>query len=160
MDENGLLPPSGCHMPYVLNTECKTLYSFMGQGASRKSTGSCPSDGDDPCFSRETEACRILDTSASPSDALRACFDEPVSHRWRSGTTAGVALVAGDYVLSAGKGLTYEYTRIIVNQHRVASQKRSGVVKITHLRPRWWEWRLRQAGRRPRVAGYTPQVAG
>ena len=43
------------------------------------------------------------------------------------------ALVAGDYVLSAGKELTYEYTRIIVNQHRVASQKRSGVVKITHL---------------------------
>lgn len=130
MGADGLLPPSGCHMPFVLN-ECKTLIEFMGVGVSMKFTGSCPaSDDDDPCFSRETEACRILDTSASPSDALRACFDEPVSQV--AERVAMAALVAGDYVLSAGKGLTYEYTRIIVNQHRVASQKRSGVVKITH----------------------------
>ena len=128
--ENGAVQPSGCHMPFVFG-KCKNLYTIMGMGISIKYTGSCPSDGDDPCFSRETEACRILDTSASPSDALRACFDEPVSQV--AERVAMAALVAGDYVLSAGKELTYEYTRIIVNQHRVASQKRSGVVKITHL---------------------------
>ena len=130
MGADGLLPPSGCHLPFVLG-ECKTLIDVMGVGLSIKFTGSCPaSDGDDPCFSRETEACRILDTSASPSDALRACFDEPVSQV--AERVAMAALVAGDYVLSAGEGLTYEYTRIVVNQHRLASQKRSGVVKITH----------------------------
>ena len=40
-----------------------------------KFTGSCPGE-DEPCFSREAEACRILDTSATPSVAFRACFDE------------------------------------------------------------------------------------
>jgi len=168
--ESGLV--SACHTPFVLG-ECKTLIDVPTypiaclpiaddalngcNGFAMKFKGSCKSsDDDDPCFSRETEACRILDksaslsdafracfsreteacrildTSASPSDAFRACFDEPVSQKVAE-RVAMAALVAGDHVLSAGKGLVYEYTRIIVNQHRIASQKRSGVVKITHV---------------------------
>ena len=156
--ESGLV--SACHTPFVLG-ECKTLIDVPTypipclpiaddalngcNGFAMKFKGSCKSSDDDDldtfaslsdafraCFSRETEACRILDTSASPSDAFRACFDEPVSQKVTE-RVAMAALVAGDYVLSAGKGLAYEYTRIIVNQHRIASQKRSGVVKITHV---------------------------
>ena len=96
-------------------TICATSFIYF------KATGSC--DGaDDPCFSREAEACRILDMSASPSDAFRACFDEPtlkVAER-----VPMPALSAGDYVLSTGKDLAYEFTRIIVNQHRVEDQVR------------------------------------
>ena len=101
--------------------ECGTALSAMGMGVHMKFSGSCPGS-DDPCFSREAEACRILDMSASPSDAFRACFDEPtlkVAER-----VPMPALSAGDYVLSTGKDLAYEFTRIIVNQHRVEDQVR------------------------------------
>ena len=117
--------PNGCHFPFKLG-ECKTLLSFtIGDSTfatATKFTGSCPGSDDDPCFSREAEACRILDMSASPSDAFRACFDEPtlkVAER-----VPMPALSAGDYVLSTGKDLAYEFTRIIVNQHRVEDQVR------------------------------------
>jgi hypothetical protein len=124
--------PTGCHIPFTLGT-CVNLFDITVMGvsivSSQKFTGSCPAS-DDPCFSREAEACRILDTSASPSDAFRACFDEPTLKT--AERVPMPALNAGDYVLSTGKDLAYEFTRIIVNQHRVEEQKRSGVVKITH----------------------------
>ena len=69
------------------------------------------------CFSRETEACRIINTYATPSAAFRACFDEPapaVAERVKM-----TDLTAGDYVLSAGKDLAYDFTRVIVNQHKL-----------------------------------------
>ena len=77
------------------------------------------SDSDSkPCFSRASEACRILDTAAAPAAAFRACFDEPVptvAERVKM-----TDLTGGDYVLSSGKDhLTYEFTRLIVNQHKV-----------------------------------------
>jgi len=40
-------------------------------------------------------------------------------------------LTSGDYVLSAGKDQAYEFTRIIVNQHKLI-EKRSSILKITH----------------------------
>ena len=134
----GELMPSGCHKPYKIG-ECGLLYSVtIGDStlaASIKYTGSCPAGSDDdPCFSREAEACRILDMSASPSDAFRACFDEPtlkVAER-----VPMPALSAGDYVLSTGKDLAYEFTRIIVNQHRVEDQVRPPPVPaIAHFPP-------------------------
>jgi hypothetical protein len=125
--------PTGCLISFPLGS-CVNLLSppLSAIVLSEKFTGSCPASasGADPCFSREAEACRILDTSASPSDAFRACFDEPTLKT--AERVPMPALNAGDYVLSTGKDLAYEFTRIIVNQHRVEEQKRSGVVKITH----------------------------
>merc|ERR1719240_184641 len=95
---------------------------------------SCPSGGgggggDDPCFSREAEACRIVDTSVAPFAAFRACFDEAapsVAERVKM-----TALTGGDYILSAGKDQAYEFTRVIVNQHKL-TEKRSSMLKIAH----------------------------
>jgi len=94
----------------------------------------CPSGGggggdDDPCFSREAEACRIVDTSVAPFAAFRACFDEAaptVAERVKM-----TALTGGDYILSAGKDQAYEFTRVIVNQHKL-TEKRSSMLKIAH----------------------------
>ena len=62
MGADGLLPPSGCHMPYVLG-ECKNLIEFMGMAVSMKFTGSCPSSSG--CMSYYY-------------DAIAACdFDNP-----------------------------------------------------------------------------------
>ena len=123
---------SSCSIEYKFD-ECGTALSAMGMGVHMKFSGSCPGS-DDPCFSREAEACRILDMSASPSDAFRACFDEPtlkVAER-----VPMPALSAGDYVLSTGKDLAYEFTRIIVNQHRVEDQVRPPPVPaIAHFPP-------------------------
>jgi len=41
------------------------------------------------------------------------------------------ALTGGDYVLSAGKDQAYEFTRVIVNQHKL-NEKRSSILKIAH----------------------------
>ena len=87
----------------------------------------CPSGGggggdDDPCFSREAEACRIVDTSVAPFAAFRACFDEAaptVAERVKM-----TALTGGDYILSAGKDQAYEFTRVIVNQHKLTEARR------------------------------------
>ena len=78
--------------------------------------------GDDPCFSREAEACRIVDTSVAPFAAFRACFDEAapsVAERVKM-----TALTGGDYILSAGKDQAYEFTRVIVNQHKLTEARR------------------------------------
>jgi len=100
-------------------------------GTAKRLDGySCGGGEDEPCFSREAEACRILDTAATPSAAFRACFDEAavatVAQRVKM-----IDLVGGDYVLSSGKELAYEFTRVIVNQHKL-NEKRSSIVKITH----------------------------
>ena len=88
-------------------------YSYKGDSSSDLAT----------CFSRETEACRIINTDATPSAAFRACFDEPapstVAERVKM-----TALTGGDYVLSAGKELAYEFTRVIVNQHKLNEARR------------------------------------
>ena len=91
----------------------------------------CPAGGggDDPCFSREAEACRIVDTSVAPFAAFRACFDETapsVAERVKM-----TALTGGDYILSAGKDQAYKFTRVIVNQHREANFK-SALLEINH----------------------------
>ena len=102
--------------------ECGTYFSALGQGIHIKYTGSCPAADDEPCFSREAEACRVLDTSVAPSAAYRACFDEPaptVAERVKM-----TALTGGDYVLSAGKDQAYEFTRVIVNQHKLNEARR------------------------------------
>ena len=88
-------------------------------GTAKRLDGySCGGGEDEPCFSREAEACRILDTAATPSAAFRACFDEAavatVAQRVKM-----IDLVGGDYVLSSGKELAYEFTRVIVNQHKL-----------------------------------------
>ena len=63
MGADGLLPPSGCHMPFVLG-ECKNLIEFMGMAVSMKFTGSCPSSSSG-CMSYY-------------NDAIAACdFDNP-----------------------------------------------------------------------------------
>ena len=69
---------TSCSLVFPLN-QCVELISFIfGDTFSRTYTGSCPAGADDEeCFSRATEACRILDTSVAPSAAFRACFDEP-----------------------------------------------------------------------------------
>ena len=135
--------PADCHYDFPFGqctlykniTQCSTFMGMTTCASSfiyLKMTGSCGDD--DPCFSREAEACRILDMSASPSDAFRACFDEPtlkVAER-----VPMPALSAGDYVLSTGKDLAYEFTRIIVNQHRVEDQVRPPPVPaIAHFPP-------------------------
>ena len=85
----------------------------------------CPAGGgggDDPCFSREAKACRIVDTSVAPFAAFRACFDETaptVAERVKM-----TALTGGDYILSAGKDQAYEFTRVIVNQHKLTDARR------------------------------------
>mgnify|MGYP004333605391 CR=1 FL=1 len=120
--------PTDCHLPFEID-ECKTLIQFGGIGMSIKYKGSCPAAAaeDEPCFSREAEACRVLDTSVAPSAAFRACFDEPaptVAERVKM-----TALTGGDYVLSAGKDQAYEFTRVIVNQHKLNEARRR------HTRP-------------------------
>ena len=115
----------GCSVAYPLD-QCVLLISIFGSSHHTKYTGSCPAVDDEEseeCFSRETEACRILDTSVTPSAAFRACFDEPaptVAERVKM-----TALAGGDYVLSAGKELAYEFTRVIVNQHKLSKARRS-----------------------------------
>ena len=110
------MPVCDCHFPFTLGT-C-TKYA----GGAIKFTGTCPSGGggDEPCFSREAEACRVLDSSASPTDAYRACFDEPALQTAERVKMADLS--GGDLVLSAAKDLTYEVARVIVNQHRVEGQ--------------------------------------
>ena len=116
-----------CSLVFPLD-QCVEIIGFSIGGktsmTSIKYTGSCPAGADDEeCFSRETEACRILDISATPSAAFRACFDEPaptVAERVKM-----TALAGGDYVLSAGKELAYEFTRVIVNQHKLSKARRS-----------------------------------
>ena len=140
-----------CSQTFSLNqcTGSGRVYKFGEYGSdgvgepeygSVKYTGSCPKvgschradgsycigglgNGDSTCFSREAEACRILDTHATPSAAFRACFDEPapsvVAERVKM-----TALTGGDYVLGAGKGLAYEFTRVIVNQHKLNEARR------------------------------------
>ena len=115
-----------CSLVFPLD-QCVEIIGFSIGGktsmTSIKYTGSCPAGADDEeCFSRETEACRILDISATPSAAFRACFDEPVptvAERVKM-----TALAGGDYVLSAGKELAYEFTRVIVNQHKLNEARR------------------------------------
>ena len=112
---------SGCTLVSPLD-QCIETFALGSVTAHTKLTGSCPGD-DKPCFSREAEACRILDTSVTPSAAFRACFDEPVptvAERVKM-----TALAGGDYVLSAGKELAYEFTRVIVNQHKLSEARYS-----------------------------------
>ena len=114
---------SGCSKTYAFD-ECGEYLSNaeMGMGVHLKFKGSCPASADEPCFSREAEACRILDTSAAPSAAFLACFDEPattVAERVKM-----TALSGGDYVLSAGKNQAYEFTLVIVNQHKLNEARR------------------------------------
>ena len=107
---------TGCHMTFPID-QCETYMAVMGMGVHIKYTGTCPAADDEPCFSREAEACRVLDTSVAPSVAFRACFDEPaptVAERVKM-----TALTGGDYVLSAGMDQAYEFTRVIVNQHKL-----------------------------------------
>ena len=118
---------TSCSLVFPLN-QCVELISFIfGDTVSRTSikyTGSCPAGADDEeCFSRATEACRILDTSVTPSAVFRACFDEPaptVAERVKM-----TALAGGDYVLSAGMDQVYEFTRVIVNQHKLSKARHS-----------------------------------
>ena len=117
------LSVGGCSHGYDLNTCIKNEFTM---GLSQKFKGSCPGE-EEPCFSREAEACRVLDTSVAPSAAFRACFDEPaptVAERVKM-----TALTGGDYVLSAGKDQAYEFTRVIVNQHKLNEARRR------HIRP-------------------------
>ena len=111
-----------CHFPYTLGTCTEYASIVPGMGIYMKFTGTCPSGGggDAPCFSREAEACRVLDSSASPTDAHRACFDEPALQTAERVKMADLS--GGDLVLSAGKDLTYEVARVIVNQHRIEGQ--------------------------------------
>ena len=115
----------GCTREVKLNTCMNDEFTM---GLSQKVTGSCPGGADEePCFSREAEACRVLDTSVAPFAAFRACFDEPaptVAERVKM-----TALTGGDYVLSAGKDQAYEFTRVIVNQHKLNEARRR------HTRP-------------------------
>ena len=111
----------GCSITYTIG-ECEDhrATSF----SDTKFTGSCPGEGeeqgeDEPCFSREAEACRILDTSTTPSVAFHACFDEAQPMPMAAERVKMTALTGGDYVLSAGKDQAYEFTRIIVNQHKL-----------------------------------------
>ena len=47
---------SSCSIKYKFG-ECGTALSALGMGVHMKFTGSCPGSDDDPCFSREAEAC-------------------------------------------------------------------------------------------------------
>ncbi len=120
---------NGCHRSFELD-ECKiiannTIYGRVISQSAEKYTGSCPAGAsdDEPCFSREAESCRILDTSVLPSVAFRACFDEPIAPTVAERVKM-TALTGGDYVLSAGKDQAYEFTRVIVNQHKLNEARR------------------------------------
>ena len=109
----------GCKVTYTIG-ECEDKRNVSL--ATVKVTGSCPGADDAPCFSREAEACRIVDTSVAPFAAFRACFDEAaptVAERVKM-----TALTGGDYILSAGKDQAYEFTRVIVNQHKLTEARR------------------------------------
>ena len=106
----------GCKVTYTIG-ECNDHRNVSL--TTVKVTGSCPGADDEPCFSREAEACRILDTSAAPSAAFRACFDEAQLMPMAAERVKMTALTGGDYVLSAGKDQAYEFTRVIVNQHKL-----------------------------------------
>ena len=114
---------TGCFMTFTID-ECETYLAAAGvMSVHVKFKGSCPAAEDEPCFSRDAEACRVLDTSVAPSAAFRACFDEPaptVAERVKM-----TALTGGDYVLSAGKDQAYEFTRVIVNQHKLNEARHS-----------------------------------
>ena len=108
----------GCSITYTIG-ECEDHRATSL--VDTKLTGSCPGE-DEPCFSREAEACRIVDTSVAPFAAFRACFDEAaptVAERVKM-----TALTGGDYILSAGKDQAYEFTRVIVNQHKLTEARR------------------------------------
>ena len=119
--------------PYILDQLCdnEICRDQLGQdAANRECDGYVTPEGPlgghwggGSCFSRDAQACRILDTAASPADAFRACFDESalkVAER-----VPMAELVGGDYILSAGKGLAHEFARVVVNAHRAESQARS-----------------------------------
>ena len=109
--------------PNILTGGCSSTMKLDTCQGSMKISGSCPGGDDEPCFSREAEACRVLDTSVAPFAAFRACFDEPaptVAERVKM-----TALTGGDYVLSAGKDQAYEFTRVIVNQHKLNEARHS-----------------------------------
>eukprot|EP00964_Phaeocystis_antarctica_P068360 scaffold41407_cov60-Phaeocystis_antarctica.AAC.1 len=64
----------------VLTGGCSIVFKIGECKDGTKMTGTCPGAAaadDEPCFSREAEACRVLDTSVAPFAAFRACFDEP-----------------------------------------------------------------------------------
>ena len=73
------LVTTGCSMTYTIG-ECGTFVSSLGMGVHLKFTGTCPGEDEAPCFSREAEACRVLDTSVAPSAAFRACLRRPHSN--------------------------------------------------------------------------------
>ena len=103
--------------------------SSDGSSCSSGGGGGGGGGGDDPCFSREAEACRIVDTSVAPFAAFRACFDEAapsVAERVKM-----TALTGGDYILSAGKDQAYEFTRVIVNQHKLTEARRPATLPTT-----------------------------
>jgi hypothetical protein len=129
----GVVMPTNCYYEFEVN-KCEPYYTVsamgMTMGAYIKIDGECPTADDAPCFSREAEACKILDTSASPAEAFRACFDEPALKMVKR--VPMTELVGGDYVLSAGQDLQYVFTRVLINQHRLEGQKRSSIVKLTH----------------------------
>ena len=72
--------PTDCHFPFPID-KCTVMIELnIGSITSTSALmykGTCPAKEDEPCFSREAEACRVLDTSVAPSVAFRACFDEP-----------------------------------------------------------------------------------
>ena len=108
----------------VLNAADATMkVTEVGICVEPSDGSACPAGGgDDPCFSREAEACRIVDTSVAPFAAFRACFDEAaptVAERVKM-----TALTGGDYILSAGKDQAYKFTRVIVNQHKLTEARR------------------------------------
>ena len=132
---------SGGVLKDSLNAGDATLQVTAVAFCEEPSDGSaCPSGGgggggggggDDPCFAREAEACRIVDTSVAPFAAFRACFDEAapsVAERVKM-----TALTGGDYILSAGKDQAYEFTRVIVNQHKLTEARRPATP--AHHRP-------------------------
>ena len=107
----------------LLNAADATLkVTAVGFCVEPSDGSACGGGGDDPCFSREAEACRIVDTSVAPFAAFRACFDDAaptVAERVKM-----TALTGGDYILSAGKDQAYEFTRVIVNQHKLTEARR------------------------------------
>ena len=71
MGADGLLPPSGCHLPFVLG-ECTNLIEFMGMAVSMKMTGSCPSSSG--CISYYYDAIAACDfDNANNTDFYRFC---------------------------------------------------------------------------------------
>ena len=100
-------------------TSTNTYIAMPYIKGSTNTNGGSSEASDEPCFSREAEACRILDTSFTPSAAFRACFEAVAVNRPSAERVKMTALTAGDYVLSAGKDQAYEFTRVIVNQHKL-----------------------------------------